>query len=191
MVCRFDIYDHYHNIFREVHSTLAKHRQVLIKPKSCNDNLFYWNWNSQSQSEKAGIRKLVTVWKAGYQFFYKGKEAHVKGSSKDNYSTLFQALGEIGKNDRRQHTKKSVSNIHRLQNEDDVTQTLRGQVNAVQLYALQNIDTLDALTWKNCLAYLSPDVKEESFNFIALPAIWLGIPTLVYSQSTVGKFLMS
>ena len=53
------------------------------------------------------------------------------------------------------------------------------------------MDTLDTLTWKNCLAYIAPDVQEESFNFIALTAIWLGIPTLVSSQSTIGKFLLS
>ena len=186
-----DIYDHYQNIFREVHSTLAKHRQVMIQPQSYNDNQFYWNWNSKSQTLNAGIRKLVTVWKAGYQFFYKGKETHAEGSSKDNYSTLFQALGEVGKSDLLQHIKKIEWNIHGLWNEDDVTKTLRGQVNAVQLNALKSVETLDALTWKNCLAYLSPDVQEESFNFIALTAIWLGIPTLVSSQSTVGKFLMS
>ena len=45
-----DIPDHYQNIFREVHSTLAKHRQVMIKPKSYNDNQFYGNWNSKSQT---------------------------------------------------------------------------------------------------------------------------------------------
>ena len=162
----------------------------MIKPQSYNDNQLYWNWNSKSQTLNLGIRKLVTVWNAGYQFFYKGKEAHAKGSNKDNYSTLFQALGEIGKSDHLQHTKKIEWNIHGLWNEDDVTQALRGQVNAVRLNALKSVETLDTLTWKNCLAYLSPDVQEESFNFIALTAIWVGIPTLVSSQSTVGKFLM-
>ena len=29
-----DIYDHYQNIFLEVHSTLAKHQKVMIKPQS-------------------------------------------------------------------------------------------------------------------------------------------------------------
>ena len=163
----------------------------MIKPQANNDNQFYWNWNSKFQTLNAGIRKLVTVWKSGYQFFYKGKETHAKGSNKDNYSTLFQALGEIGKSDLLQNIKYSLWNIHGLENKDDITQTLRGQLNAVQLNALKSVETLDDLTWKNCLAYLSPDVQEESFNFIALTAIWFGIPTLVSNQSTVGKFLLS
>ena len=185
-----DIYDHYQNIFQEVHSTLAKHRQVMIKPKSYNDNQFYWDWNSKSRTLGASIRKLVTVWNAGYQLFYKGKDAHARGSSKDNFSTLLQAVGEIGKRESSQLIKKIEWNIHGLRNYDYVTQTLRDQVNAVQLIALRNVDTLDTLSWKNCLAYLSPDVQEESFNFIALTAIWLGIQS-VYCRKVPYDLKMS
>ena len=112
-----DIYDHYHNIFNEVYNTSGKHRKILIKPRSFNDNQFYWDWNSNPQTLNLGIKKLVTVWNSGYQFFYKGKDSHAKGSNEENFSTLFQSLCQIDKTYRSLNTNIVQWNIHGLQNE--------------------------------------------------------------------------
>ena len=39
-------------------------------------------------------------------------------------------------------------------------------------------------------AFIAPDYNEDTFNFTALTAIWKGIPTLVSSESSVGKWLL-
>ena len=196
-----DICDHYHNIFHEasspsivhdISSSSIVHKQILMKPLSYGENQFYWNWNSQDRIQNSGISKLVTVWNDGYKFYYKGKEEHAKGSSAEMFAVLNAALSEISKDAQLRHIKKLQWNIHGLRNKDDDIRLIRHQCNSysIQLNALRTVNNLDTLTWKNCQTYIVPDLQEHSFNFIALTAMWLGIPTLISSESSVGKFLL-
>ena len=56
---------------------------------------------------------------------------------------------------------------------------------------LHPIPSSDAFNWGDCFAFIVPDREEETLNFYALTAIWQGIPTLVSSRSSIGKFLLS
>ena len=41
----------------------------------------------------------------------------------------------------------------------------------------------------NCQAFIAPDLVDDNFNWTALTALWLGIPTIVSSQSSIRKLL--
>ena len=81
--------------------------------------------------------------------------------------------------------------VHGLKSEEQVTTSIKSQANGntVGLISLKEPNSLDDVKLHNCLAFLVPDVYEETFNFKALATIWHGTPTLVPSESSIGKWL--
>ena len=77
-----------------------------------------------------------------------------------------------------------IHGFNSMYNEDYVDDTLH-------ITPLNEVTSADLIDWDNCLAFLVPDYEEQTFNHLALTAIWLGIPTLASNQSSIGKFLLS
>ena len=187
-----DMLSHYQNIFQEADSSSNdKHREILLKPTT--KSIKYWEYDAtRSKTHRIRRRKLVSVWNKPYNFFHQGKEINSKGSSIDSFFTLSSALGEINNKAMLQHESRIQWNIHGLKLQDKIIRSIeeKAKPNVVQITALSSVNSIDDLTWKNSLAVIFPEIVDETFNFVALSALWLGIPTIVSSQSSVGRFLL-
>ena len=187
-----DMLSHYQNIFQEVDRTSNdKHREILLQPTS--KSIKYWEYNAtRHRIQKAGVRKLVSVWNNTYPFFHKGKKVYSRGSNIRSFYTLSCALGEINAQAIHKHENKVQWNVHGLKFQDQTIRSIeeKAHPNVIQITALSSVSSVDDLTWKNCLGFIVPEIIDETFNFVALSALWLGIPTIVSSQSSIGKFLL-
>ena len=184
-----DTYSHYHNIFTEVKKTLGfVHKEILLQPTT--SGMYYRQGNSITQSSQR-VRKIVSVWNKPSPFYHKGQERHSNGSNVGDFYSLGAALAKINNTSLQRNASKLHWNIHGLRFHGSIVKSIeeRAKPNKLKLSPQGSDTSVDDLTWKNCLAFIVPDVSDESFNFIALSAIWLGIPTLVSSRSSIGKFL--
>ena len=113
---------------------------------------------------------------------------HSKGSTIDSFSSLAAALVKINTESDQQYRLKW--NVYGLKVTDiiDSIKSIASQSKFI-LNALEELPQVDILNWNQLSAFIVPDVQDESFNFIALCTIWLGIPTLVSSESSIGKLL--
>ena len=188
-----DIFNHYQDIFQEVTTTsLIRHNQIHIQPY-INNALCYWQWNDQTRSRTDAIRKIVSVWNDGYPFYYKGSKTHSRGSSVQGFCAFSAALVKLNEEAVQRDMGKIQWNVHGLKGQEQTINSIQGPTNSrlMQLVALSSVKSLEEITWKNCSAFIVPDYNDESFNFIALAALWQGIPTLVSRESGIGKFLLS
>ena len=187
-----DILNHYQNIFQEVDSTSNdKHREILLQPNS--KSIKYWEYNaSRHKMPNAGVRKLVSVWSHPYPFFHKGKKLYSRGSNIQSFYTTSSALADTNAQAIKKHENKVQWNIHGLKYHDKTIKSFeeKGHPYVVNINALSSTHSVEDLTWKNCLGFIVPEIVDETFNFVALSALWLGILTIVSSQSSIGKFLL-
>ena len=112
-------------------------------------------------------------------------------NSLQSFSVVCSALGAINNNG---HHKGNIQwNVHGLKYQDSITRSILDEANPdkIKLNALSAATSIDEMSWKTSQAFIVPDIADESLNFIALSAIWLGIPTIVSSQSALGKFLLA
>ena len=178
-----DIYTHYENIFRQ-QSVIPSdtHREILLQPTT-NVTPF---WKRQSLG-----RKIISVWNMPTYFFHNGRKMFSNGSNLQSFCTFSAALSQISI-DANQSMDKCQWILHGLQFKDQIIQQIQGQTRstAVKITPLSAVTSVDNLPLKHCRAFIVPDFVDESFNFLALSAIWLGIPTLVSNQSSIGKFLL-
>ena len=188
-----DMFSHYQDIFQEVDTTSNdKHKEILLQPSP--KSMKYWEYNaSRGKMHKVGVRKLVSVWNDPYPFFHKGKKVYSRGGNIQNFYTLSCALGEINAQSILKHENKLQWNVHGLKFKDQTIRSIEEKAHpyVVNITALSSVNSVEDLTWKNCLGFIVPEVVDENFNFVALSALWLGIPTVVSSQSSIGKFLLS
>ena len=140
-----------------------------------------------SGEKKFEAPKFVTVWNEPIEFNQNDSKEYSKGSDIDCYYTMGKVLGQI-------NAKQKVSwVIHGLQVNDPKVRAIRqhARPNVLKVITSSSIPTSDGFNWGDCFAFIVPDREEETLNFHALTAIWLGIPTLVSGQSSIGKFLLS
>ena len=187
-----DMHSQYQNVFHELDTaTNDKHQEILLQPTT--KSIKYWEYNAtRVKSHRTGMRKIVSVWNNPYPFFHKGKKVYSKGSNIKHFYTLCCVLGEINAQAIIQQKSKLQWNVHGLKFQDQIIKSIEEKAipNVVQITALSSVNSVDDLTWKNCLAFIVPEIVDETFNFVALSALWLGIPTIVSSQSSVGRFLL-
>ena len=176
-----DIHTHYKNIFQEQSiSPNVTHREILLQPTT-NASPF-WNQHSTGQ-------KVVSVWSSPTYFFHNGRKQYSSGSSAQCFCIFSAALDQLNTS---RHMNKLQWNIHGLQLRDQIIQQIQGQAkpDTKMITPFSAVTSIDNLPLKHCRAFIVPDYVEENFNFLALSAIWLGIPTLVSSQSSIGKLLL-
>ena len=122
-----------------------------------------------------------------------GVKRHIWGEVTYTISVpLSSAIGEINTQAMIHHKSRIQWNVHGLKFQDGIKNNIeeKAKPNVVQITALSSANSVDNLTWKNCLAFIVPEIVDETFNHVALSALWLGIPTIVSSQSSIGKFLL-
>ena len=182
-----DTYSHYQSVFTYTNKAPDFiHKEILLQPTTSRK--YYWQWNSFKQSSQS-VRKIVSVWNKHSPFYHEGQQKHSNGSNLNDFYSLGAALAKINSESLQRNASKLQWNIHGLRFQDSIVKSIEERAKKLRLLPLSSATSVDDLTWKNCLAFIVPDVSDESFNFIALSAIWLGIPTLVSSESSIGKFL--
>ena len=189
----YEMFTRYEDIFQEVTQPNVKHEQIMLGPEFGNTEPFrYWEWNGPIQNRSSAKKKIVSVWNKGHHYFTKGKPSSSRGSCPQSYHTLCSALLKINTDAQLRDTQKIQWNVHGLRGQAEAIKFIQNISNpaAVQLVPLRNIKALKDITWKNCSAFIVPDNDDESFNFIALAAVWQGIPTIVSAESPIGKLLL-
>ena len=179
-----DIYVHYQAILQELGSQPHdNHGEILLQPQIKNLP------NLEEETSEKPRRKIVSMWNKPIPFYHKGKKMSSAGSDIKCFCSLGAALGKVNTESYQRH--KMQWNVHGLRFKDSKIASIKNTVkqNKLKLNALGKVPLVDNLDWSNQAAFICPDVVDESFNFIALCTIWLGIPTLVSSQSSIGKFL--
>ena len=177
-----DIYHHYQLILEEQDAQHDCHKEIQLQPQISNVP------DIEKETKGHPIRKIMSIWHKPTRFFHKGKTMFSKGSAIDSFASLGAALGKINSESVQQYWWY----VYGLQFTDEHIKLIQSQAdqNKIKLKGPGKVPAVDDLNWLKPLAFILPDVQEESFNFIALCTIWLGIPTLVSSQSSIGKFLL-
>ena len=178
-----DIFCHYDEIFHthDRDRKKIKHQVILLKPKMIKE----WRRGTTVKSNS-----LVTIWNNDHPFFFKGKEEHVKGSSKESFLIVSSALEMVNEETQGEKLKWSLHGVKGKEETFEKSLSLKSR-GMVEIHTLMGTNFLKNLNLENCLAYIAPDAHDESFNYIALTAMYHGIPTLVASESPVGKFIQS
>ena len=185
------LFAHFHDIFQEAGSTISgKHKELLLKP---DRDPCYRKGSVSPHDNPTLIRKVVSAWNHGHSFFYKGRKTVSRGSNLQNFFAVGGALANINKHQLQRHELKIQWHVHGLKNHENLSTSIKSEANGdiLGLVPLNSPNCLDDVKLKNCLAFIVPDVDESTFNFVALSAIWQGVPTIVPSESSVGKFLLN
>ena len=179
-----DLFLYLEHIFQKSDSELhSKHKDVVFKP---DDQLRNRNHNIIGT-------KISSIWNHGYQFYFKGQKQKSKGSSKDSFKILGKALGRINEDNNIGGKPKLIWHACGLRDEEDLQKSLTLDVTGNNgLVPLTKpkvfVDVMNKIN--STVAFIVPDENEDTFNFAALTAMWKGIPTLVSSNSSVGKWLL-
>ena len=176
-----DIYTHYEHIFPT--GTQVQHEEIMLLP----DSDIAINSEPHISGKKFEALKFVTVWNDPIEFIQNDSKEYSKGSDIGGYYTMSKALCQI-------NAKRKVSwVIHGLQVNDSKVRAIRqhARPNVLKVIASSSIPASQEFSWGDCFAFIVPDREEETLNFHALTAILLGVPTLVSSQSSIGKFLLT
>ena len=176
-----DIYAYYKHMFEE--ESQIRHEEISLLP----DINIASNSEHYTGDRKLKTPKFVSVWKTPTEFIQNDSKEYSKGSDIEGYYNISKALGQI-------NAEEEVSwVIHGLQIDDPKVHVIRehSKPNVLKVSASSSIPNSEGLNWDDCCVFLVPDREEDTLNFSALTAIWLGIPTLLSSQSSIGKFLLS
>ena len=176
-----DIYTHYEHLFHGEQQ--VQHEEIMLLP----DRDIVINSEPHIRGKRFEAPKFVTVWNDPIGFIQNDSKEYSKGSDIEGYYTMSKALGQI-------NAKRKLSwVIHGLQLNDPRLHRIRqnARPNMLKASTPSSLSMSDNFNWHDCFAFIVPDREEETLNFTALTAIWLGIPTLVSSQSSIGKFLLS
>ena len=180
-----DMYTHYENMFQRGH--LIRHEQALLLPDIAPT--FFWEEHQKPKMNDEAVT-LVSVWSHPIEYFHYGVKMYSQGRDIEKYYTLSTVLGELNA---MRNTDKIQWNIYGLEKNDRKTHDIQNHAKPHKL----NINAIEvktsdySLSWAKCLAFIVPDLEDETFNFFALTAIYLGIPTLVSGTSSIGRFLES
>ena len=179
-----DIYTHYKDMFRA--EPQIPNQDMVFMPDI--DPATFWKQHQKAQINETGT--LVSIWNPPVEFFHYGTKTYSRGRDIESYYALSTALGEINA---AYNVDKVEWNVYDLEKNDHKSHDLQNHAkpHMLKVTPLGVKTSISSLPWADCLAFIAPDQEEETFNFFALTAIWLGIPTLVSSQSSIGKFLLT
>ena len=177
-----DIYIHYESVFHD--APKIKHNEIILLPNpDTSTPVAKLNRNPRSVAAT-----IVSIWNKRIEFYINNIKEYSRGGDISGFYSLAEALGQINSS-RRDQIRLYV---HGLQTNDQKVYAMRKYAKQnLKLTPMSSVPSFDSYAWIDCLAFIVPDVQEETFNIHALKAIQYGIPTLVSSQSSIGKFLRS
>ena len=176
-----ETYIHFQSIFEEQRSkSCDRHQKILVQP-------LIFHSPDLKTSSRISKQNVLSVWTKSVPFDYEGEMIGLKGSDIDSFSVVGEALGKIRKESKTEGRETIDWHIHGLT--ADSSQYLQGH-KQLKIRTLDDITLIEQVPWGNYTVFIAPDIVDSSFNFLALCALWLGVPTLVSSQSSIGKFLL-
>ena len=179
-----DLFSFFHLIFQKCNVALhQKHKEIIFKPDS---EPTYRNYSFVGT-------KISSLWNHGHQIYFKGQKQKSRGSSKQNFEILADALALLNVENKMRGKAKLIWHAHGLKDEEDRQKTITLDVpKDIGLIPLTKTKVFADVINKigSTATFIVPDENEDTFNFAALTAIWKGIPTLVSSHSSVGKWLL-
>ena len=147
-------------------------KEILLKPHV--KSKYYWQGISS--------RKILS------RYNTENKSANVM-----DYQALCSALRQLSVNAKKVPKTEPEWLVHGLNEQKQIVRFIQrfGKQDEPKFTALCEVSSLDEIIHMNndIFALIVPDVEDNSFNFIALSAMWLGIPTIVSSQTAVGHFI--
>ena len=188
-----DIQSHNETIFQNV-----KHKEIMLQPTT----------SSLNDSVETNDLNFVSVWKSSLPMFKFRRKINSTGSKISDFGSLNSVFNGLNGEFRAEsginwtihcspqpdviETLGKLRNINISMNTSlGIQKRLSDRNYVVKITPMNTAMSIDNLPMKQCRAFIVPDYVEESFNFLALNAIWLGVPTLVSSQSSIGKFLLN
>ena len=181
---RFDTYNHYQTSFLEKEGfPVTRHREIFVQPVKSS---------MKYEGFKGNRKAFISQWNNGFPFFHRTQRTSSNGSNEDNFVAFGAALGEIQNEMNREKQGQLRWKVCGLKSQPAIIESLE-KYTAPPNVALDDADPIMALhnfNWSRCFAFIAPDIVDESFNFTALTAILMGVPTIVSSQSSVGRLLM-
>ena len=170
-----DLFFHFQLIFKRSGVLLhQKHKQISLKPD-----------DEEPYRCPAGTKKISSIWNHSHQLYFKGLKSN--GSNRQSFEALGNAVALMNEeNKMRQQAWLTWQAFGLKDGENLVTLDVPEESGFVSSRKPNSFE--DAIkTISKGLAFIVPDEKEDTFNFLALTAIWKGIPTLLSSRSSVGK----
>ena len=157
---------------------LTKHREIFAQPAK----------SSKKYVGVEGNRKtFVSQWMDGFPYIRRTHRTTSNGSNERNFAVFAAVLDEIHIRNNGTSQDHLSWKVYGLKSKPETKEFLEKYVT---LETTDQILTLDNFNWNKCFAFIAPDIADESFNFAALTAVWKGVPTIVSSRSSVGRFLI-
>ena len=164
---------HYKRLCQGISSDCAQRcKEILLKP----------HVRGRYDTHGKFCRKVVSIWS-----FYPDSKAK-------EFQELCLALRRLSANAKTTHEPELEWLVHGLKDQSQIVKSVlrHGKQNEPKFSALAAVSSLDEIigAHKDIFALIVPDAEDDYFNFIALSAMWLGIPTIVSSQSAIGHLLL-
>ena len=194
-----DLYTHYNELFAGYSSRSHKkfiHKELIFMPSKTYAPGVQRFWKSFFST--GALVRVVSLWQEGTPYQYKGNLVKAKshGSSLQDYCCLCKALGKISSelSYRKQKIewdilgpedilKSMVPSIKSSQTKGKHTFPIEG------LTLPTSSETFCTKRLMKSTMFIAPEKTEDTFNFAGYEAIKFGIPTLVSSESSLGRFL--
>ena len=178
-----DLFLHYNDIF---HGSSVNHKQVIFKPEG---------QVVDRQHSPSTSRRIASIGNKGNHFYFKGRKQWSHCSNKVSFEVVGEALASINEINKTKQRSTVDWCCYGLKSEEGSRESiiLPEPQRTVGITSLRKPNTFKDTVNKisSSLAFIVPDVEEDTFDFMALISIWKAIPTFVPRNSSVGKLLTS
>ena len=136
---------------------------------------------------------LLSFWNHSNSYNIKDIKKSSKGSTIESFLPVAAAIEKIHEQNLQVSMTRLEWNINGLLFKKKLIRELRDHrhPHKFPINALENVSSPYNISWSQYLAYIAPDTDDKSFNYFALVPLFLGVPTLIAEQSSVGQFLQS
>ena len=177
-----DVYSHYKQIFENGCPSLCdKQNEILLEPYT---KLIAGKEKMSSiQNNGSSTHIFASVWDIS------NCKDQIEGKKNDTHS--FQCFGAAL---RKINSEKESNNVvywqvYGMTDDEVIALNAESPMKKLDLKTTSEVPTNQEFPWNSYSAILFPQVRNEGFNFQAMNAVWLGIPTLMSCDSNVGKLL--
>ena len=158
-----------------------KHKEILLEP--CKRNTPGEDKPSDLQNNNLTQKNFLVVCE---KLNYTNQCNESIQSNENGFQSLRSALGQINSE---QRTGEEIHwKVHSMINDQKPTET---RIEEDDLLTQSIFPSSQELFSNNYSAIIFPEIQDKTFNFLAMNAVWLGIPTLVSSESNMGKLLLT
>ena len=194
-----DLYAHYNELFAGYNLKRLKkiqHKELIFMPSKTYAPGIQRFWKSFYST--GSLVRVVSLWQEGTPYQYKGNMVKAKshGSSLQDYFCLCKALGKISSE--LSYRKQKIE--WEILGPQDIVKSMIPSIKSNQTKGKHTFpingftlptssETFCTKRLRKSTMFIAPEKTEDTFNFAAYEAIKFGIPTLVSSESSLGRVL--